>query len=241
MMKRMGEVKCKTVEGTINPACLQTTSATIAGNYIIINPATVGSINPALGTGEGQMVGAKIRTRSCTIRGAISMNKYNATTNTQMRPFYLKAWVCYAKNYPNLSPVLADWIGTSGYVFDEGTTDAGCTGNIIDMTRPINKRWLVLKGQRAWKIGNAVSGSGSGGTTPQYDGSNNDFSMTKLFKWNLTKHVDKTYTYESGATTWQNPANAIVFQVCAADGSTYAANQLPVFISYHLEYKYTDA
>lgn len=241
MIARTEEIKTVTVSSAIDAHVITSTTAGVTQNYIPICPNTGGILSPDQGTNEGQMVGNKIRTKRMVLRGTITANAYNATSNQQIQPVFVKAWVIYNKQYPQLEPQAADWAGAGGNVFDEGIDTNGCLGWLTDMTKEVNRRQFVCKAIRTWKIGPAVPPQVNGNTTPMYNYSNNDFKMSAMFKWDLTKHLDKVYTYNNVGDTWDNPRLCVMFQIVAADGTTLNTSQTPVRITYYGRYDYTDA
>lgn len=239
------ETKMQLWSWTINPLCLQSATATLQHNYIVLNPsnATYGSYTINRGTGSSEMIGNKIRLKSCFMNFVITLNAYNATTNPQMKPTYVRAYIFRYKKAPQNDPQVTNVCGTgaSANFFDVGTSDIGFVGTLEDLNNKMNTDAYTYLGSRTWKLGNAIPQATSNNATPLYTFANNDFKMSAFGRWNVARYMPKTMIREDGVGTWMDPYCVCMFQVIAADGSTYGSGVQPIKLNINLTLNYTDA
>lgn len=153
------------------------------------------------GTDNASRIGTKISVRSFVIKGSL-VNLSNAT-----RPFYIKAIVLKSKN--NL-----DYAATG--LFDDLYERGGVIGTqqplntLADIYTPIDKDNYTIYAMRVFKLGPSTST-----TNP-----NNDFSVSKMFSINLTKHFKKMEWRDDGTGGSSSPSNLyMIFVGCYADNT----------------------
>lgn len=244
MLSRDQETKIQTMDWVLNPLCLQNGTATLGGNYVVLNPsdATFGGYSINRGTGSGQMIGDKIRKKSAVLDFVITCLPFNASNNTQPRPSYIRAYIYKYKKAPQNDPQVTNICGSgiNANFFDMGTTDIGFTGTLEDLNQRMNTDAYTYLAHRTWKIGNAIPQAGTNNTQPIYTYANNDFKYSAFGKWNVTKYLPQIMNRDDDAK-WMNDYVVLLFQVICADGTTYGTTQIPFRVNLGLVLKYTDS
>lgn len=244
VLKTNEETKFQTWDWSLNPLCLQATTGTLLNNYIVMNPsnATGNTFTIGRGTGSGQMIGDKLRVKSATMDYVITMNPYNATTNAQPMPTYLRAYIYKYKKAPQNDPQVSNLCGTgvSANFFDIGTSDIGFLGNLADLNQRMNRDSYTYYASRTWKIGNLIAASGASPGSPVYSYSNNDFKLSVFGKWNVTKYLPKICTRDDGGV-WQDDYVVMLFQLVNYSGGVYTNVTAPIHIEAHLNFAYSDS
>lgn len=238
------ETKVQVMDWVLNPLCLQNTTATLGGNYVVLNPsnATLGAYTINRGTGSGQMIGDRIRLKSAVLDYVVTLHPFNATTNTQPRPAYLRAFIYKNKKAPQNDPQVTNICGNgvNANFFEIGTSDIGFVGTLTDLNQKINNDAYTYYAHRTWKLGNSVPQAGTNNTTPIYTYANNDFKMSVVGKWNVTRHLPKIMRRDDNGV-WQDDYIILLFQVMSADGVLLANSQQLINIQLSIDLKYTDA
>lgn len=146
---------------------LATTAPT---NYELVNGGFLSTINQ--GVSDGQRIGDKIHVKSFILSGVMQ------TLPGNLRPCYIRMVVFKSKlNTTSATQALA-MANTS--MFEFATGSVAPTNFLQDITRKINPQDWTYVAQRIFKLGQAST----------VNGNNNDFSMSKFFKVNLSKHVN---------------------------------------------------
>jgi len=135
------------------------------------------------GTSDGQRIGDKIHPRSFILTGFVSVIQ---TGMVFSRPCYLRMVVLKAKENQTLGSQQADLGSSKAFEFATGSVSP--TNTLVDITRKMNPQQWTYCTQRIFKLG---ASSNPGSTL-----ANNDFSLSKFFKINLTKHM-KSVIYDS--------------------------------------------
>lgn len=237
------ETKQQVMDWTLNPLCLQNTTSGLGGNYVVLNPsnATLGSYTINRGVGSGQMSGDKIRVKSAIMNYVIIFNNYNASSNTQLKPTYVRAFIYKYKKAPLNDPQVGNICGTgiNANFFELGTSDVGFIGNLEDLNQRMNRDAYTYYSHKTWKIGPMIAPSGAT-QTPVYTYSNNDFKYSVFGKWNVTKFLPKILTRDDDGV-WMDPYVVCMFQILSADGTTLGSTQQPIKVDLSLQLKYTDS
>lgn len=244
VLANQSETKVQVMDWTLNPLCLQNATATLGGNYVVLNPsnATLGSYTINRGTGSGQMVGDRIRLKSAVLEYVLTLTPFNATSNTQPRPVYLRAFIYKYKKSPQNDPQVTNICGNgvNANLFDIGTSDIGFVGTLTDLNQRLNTDAYTYYAHRTWKLGNSIPVAGVNNTTPLYTYANNDFKMSVVGKWNVTKYLPKIMERDDGGV-WQDDYIILMFQVLSADNALIASAQQLVRADISIDLKYTDA
>jgi hypothetical protein len=186
----------------------------------------------AQGTGFSGRIGSKVTVKRAVIRGHVNILPYNAITNPQPIPIYLKMWLvsCKTINTSALSstPIASDF-------FDVVNTAVSFQGNMLDMEFTLDGQTWTLYASRTFKLGAGyVSSVGPTSTGGYYDNS----SMSLPFSFNYGKHL-KTLDFNDASNTPTNRNMFLVFQTANADGSN-AAGYTNAEFHYNLRVDYVD-
>lgn len=241
------EVKMQTWDWTLTPLCLQITTGTLTNNYMILNPSSsVSGLGYSInrGTGSGNMIGDKIRVKSAVLRYIITLVPgYNATTNLLPgKPLYLRLYFYKWKRQPLNDPQVTNICGNgvNANFLEIGTSDIGFIGNLQDMNQHINKDQYTYCGHRTFKLGNSIPHNGPTGVgNPLYQFSNNDFKMSYLGKFSITKMMNKTLTRDDNGD-WQDPYLICLMQWVYADGSIATNVSAPLRCEFGIDLSFTD-
>lgn len=112
--------------------------------------------------------------------------------------------------------------------FQQGASTGGLTSSVFDTIATVNTDVWTLMARKTWKIG-----------AQQYTGgTNNDFSYSKTFRIDVTKHVAKTIVYNDTTVVPTSPCTYAIFEAVNANGTSN--NNNGVFVQTWLDYDYTD-
>lgn len=211
-----------------NQSCASWTSGT-AGASVGLLP------NMAQGTGENQRIGNQIRITSGIIRGQVNLLPYNATTNPNPAPVWVKMFL-YKQLYNDAASATAPVADGNNFFRGNGTV-LPFQSNVLDLDLPINDSLYRLCATKTFKIG-AASYSTSG---PVSSGGYFDNSpMCKKFSINWGKFCRKNIKFNDGTSYPQNESIYLIVQPVAADGST-TAPYIPCEWHYVSTLKFEDA
>jgi len=171
------------------------------------------------GVSDGQRIGNKISIRSWTIKGSI------VSTLPTNAPFYIKMIILKLRNPQNggLSPY--------SNLF-EATNPSQPINTLHDIYSPLNKDSYVFYAARVFKLGSSTNAANP----------NNDFSVSKMFSIDMTKHV-KQVIWDQGQAPTNLSDLSIIFLGCYADNTaiTFGPYTGPtVDIDYTSYVRYTD-
>jgi len=172
------------------------------------------------GTGEGQRIGNKIRPKSVTIKGFLNIDPFGAA----IQPVMIKMFI------GKLKQTTLTTQGSYAALYQNGNGQLPPQNNLFDCMRKINTDIFTIYHTRNFKIGQA----GAAGQT------NNDFSLSKMFSVNVTKHLN-SLIYNDATVNPTNKGLYVWFVCVAADGSTSITCQASLDLSYDMELQYTDA
>lgn len=184
VLGRQIETKMIQLDGTLNPVCLQSATASIASNNFCLTPVTgsftnTNGCNIGNGVGMDQRIGDEIRIKSIKFDYAIFPLPYNATTNSEVRPMVVTIYVVRPKNGEIRGPFLNNYVSSTSAIFYESNSNAGSgmVGNLTDIVRRIDKENYEVLAVRQHKVFySGVSGTGVP-STGVYGFNNNDFSF----------------------------------------------------------------
>lgn len=188
------------------------------------------------GTSNGQRVGDAIKVQKLLLQGFINFDpSHYGDTNYMKNPLYVKMVVLRRKD-SIIDPCNYGTTGISDLLLN-GPIATHPQNLPSDMWRKFNTDVYKIYATRLFKLGNAAP-SDSPNETGQW---NNDFSLSRKFSIDLSKHVDKVKFNESGGTP-TNCAFHVLFLVCFANGYTPSSGQKPcVEIHYDMNCTYKDA
>lgn len=190
------------------------------------------------GTGQGQRIGNKIKTKKLTVKGVLVPQPYDATTNNNPTPVQVKLFVMYNKTDPNEPPAPA----LNADFYQSGNTVKGFSNDLIDLYAPINTDKYRVLATKTFKLGVAVGSSASG--TPwnaaQAYYANNDFKLNCNFSFDLTKHFPKIVNFQDNSTEPSTRGLWLMVMYVSSSGGAYTSSQRVVHMQYVIDYKYTD-
>jgi len=186
---------------------------------------------PSQGTGQGDRIGNKIRTKRAILTGYLHPYGWNLTNNPVPKPMEVKMVILSNKSSPQAYPNVANY-------FQRGDTSSGPAGTLSDIVSVPNRDVNVIYREKTYKLGHA-SETGNGFDDTQARQANNDFKMNCKFRVDITKYLPKTYTFNDTAVGFQERNVFMRFIMANADGSTSAALGAAT-VWYQVDYKYTD-
>lgn len=192
----------------------------------LINLTT--GLQSAQGTGQGDRIGDEINIKSLVFRGFVTY-QLNPNQGSVNAPLFIKMVIGRLKSGYSQPTSFSN-------LFQAGSGVANPTNLPIDMIRNFNKDAWIIYHQRMFKIGFANLG-----VTGPAD-SNNDFSLCKMFKVSLAKHVHKL-KYSDAGTSPTNVGLYCWFLLCRADGNalTGGPNAPTPEVHYTLECAFKDS
>lgn len=227
---------------TITPACLQSTTATLANNYFACSPTTAGlpftKLSVPVGNTFNTRIGNRVSTKSLKLRYTICNSGYNVTTNTLPFPTIVRLFFYKAKAGGATSPPdLGDLCGVNANFFDAPAPNSGFAGNLTDMNQRMNNDAYTYLGHRTHKVGFADNTQQP--SVNHANGANNDYKMSIVSQIDLTRHYAKILKYDDLGDCY-TPLIWCVVQAVYGNGATYATTQLPIQMTCQLDFKYTD-
>lgn len=196
---------------------------------------TQNRIQISQGTGQGQRVGNRIRTKSSYIKGILFTQQQNATYNPTPKPY--EVLVMIYKIIGQGNTVDTSLTG----LYQNGNSVSGPLGSLQDLTFPINSDRYRVFYKRIFKIG-AADNTGTGASIGLQYFANNDYKRNQVFYIPLTKYMDKIIRYNDTSTTCQNDCLYMCMLPLACDGTVLTAGNgvLPVACTMTQVYNFTD-
>lgn len=229
-------------------------SADWDGSVVNLLPQVAGSSATCYtitqGDTQGQRVGNQILPVSLKLSGVIRCNpSFDTTTNYNPCPLRVTMWLVKLRKHLTDSIADLDNIVNNSF-FENGSTAIGMVGSNLDIIREVNKSQIDVVYKRTFKVGmgNYISGfavANANNANNQFN--NNDFSMSTMFKANLSKYLPKKLVFNDGTDT---PTSArkmwLMFTVARADsnipltsgGST--TGPIPAYIDINAQFEYKD-
>lgn len=167
----------------------------------------------AQGTGKSGRVGNEIRIKSGFIRGHVNIKPYNATSNPNPCPVYVKMWIISCKDIN--THVLSN-TNIANDFFDIVNSSTGPQASMIDMDFTVNKDAWTVYATKTVRLGSTYSFSPSPVSTGSYF---DNSPMSVPFSFNFGKNL-KTIKYDDNVTTPTNRNMFIIFQCVTAEGGT---------------------
>lgn len=213
------ETKIVTHAFSIQPACMQPSTTDITGNWQCVSPSgLVQGYGIDRGTANDQMIGNKVRTKRCSLRFNLQPMVYNADTNPSPQPMVIRAYLFRDKQSPTVSLQPSNFVGLNANFFEFGNDYTGFDGTLSDYTYKIQRDRYIYLGHKTWKLGRAIPANGAG--DPQYGQSNNDYKLTHVVNWDITKHLQKVFIQDD-TDKWTTPYTFVIFQVIGGSAVTY--------------------
>lgn len=185
------------------------------------------------GTGDNNRTGNEVKVVSGIVRGHVNIMPYNATTNPNGAPLYVRIMVLrHLGVNGQVTPV-------SNLAWDNIFRGNGSAlpfqANLLDMSLPINQEFWRLEAQKVVKLGVATS-TGTTVYASYYDNS----SMSAPFYFNWGKMMRKVIKYPDATNISSNSNLYLVFQPVMCDGQS-TGGQIPAEFHYVSTCKFEDA
>jgi hypothetical protein len=198
----------------------------------VISPAA-GALQISQGVGQGARVGNKLHIVKGRLRGQLTANPYNATSNLTPQPAIVRMVLFHNKDEPT------SVVPPGNTFFQAGGTNVAPSGNVGDAYAKINTDNWVVHYDHLFKIGYSNS-SGTGVNVASQSFTNNDFNFHAGFDIDITPMLEKNVTYND---TLDDPSSRnllLAFFVCPAGGNALATTQTLVSSYVAVEIEYTD-
>lgn len=241
VVRRSQEVKSNNYTLTMSAGTLQPTTPSLVGNLLVVSPtqSTYGW-TIAQGVQDNQRIGNQISIRKLIHRYVINLTGYNATTNTQPRPVYVRLYYFKSKWQQNQDLALGNVCGANANFFQNQATDYGFTGSLFDLTRKMQSENYTYLTHRTYKLGTAIQQNGGTTTTANYVATNNDFKLSVIAKVNLARFYKSKYTFND-ANQVMTPWCFCLVQVLDAGNTVLGTTQSLIQMNSTMECEYTDA
>lgn len=208
-------------------------------SLITASGTTFANINliPAIaqGTSSSQRIGNEINVTNGWVRICVNLLPYNAVSNPNNPPLYVKIWIIYPKQQQGSTlSGLNPTIGSSFFKLNGANT--GPQGNMLDICLPVNDNlWGVLQ-TKTRMIG--VTGTNATGPASTSSWMDNN-KMSAMFDFDITKHLGKL---QYNDTTSNDPTNKSLFAVMQAVNADGTAGGTYTMCEYHFSFcmQYTD-
>lgn len=194
-----------------------------------------GYMNIQQGSGQGDRAGNKIRTKKCVLDYVISPKQYDAVTNFNPQPFWVKMWIVTPKDDPTTLPTQASFAN----FIQNGDSSTFLSGAIQDVLTTVNTDMFRVHTYRNHKVGCAVDNQNGGQSVQQYF-ANNDFKFTVKGSIDVTKFIAKEFVFNDNAPYPNNSLAFVVMECVPCTGFTNST-QIPLNFVYSLRYEFTDA
>lgn len=187
---------------------------------------------PSSGSGDGDRIGAKINCKKSYIRGFVNLLPYDAVTNSNPLPIYIKMWL-FSIKYVNTNTLSSAGLVATDF-FKVTNSNTGFNGTMRDITIETNSDLLTVYKTKTFKLGSSAYTSGVGTVNSYQDNS----PMTAPFYFNLTKII-KTLKFNESTTYATNKNLFLAFQAVSA--SSPVPGVTPAEIHYNNYVSFEDA
>lgn len=187
------------------------------------------------GTGQGDRIGNKIRTKKLIMKFIFNPTAYNATTNITPQPIDIRVFWLYNKDSSETIPSQLDFTK----FFQLGDTTASPQAFLADMMLDVNKDLFHVYAERRYKLGNQIANAAGTSTGNEYF-SNNDYAYNVIDEIDLTKFAATTYQFNDSNNTPNTRGLFCVILAAAASGAILSSSQVPAYLFYTLQYQFTD-
>lgn len=229
-------------------------SADWSGSVMNLLPQTAGSAVTMYTISQGDTQGGRegnyISPVSLVLTGVIRANiQYDTNLNYNPCPLRVTMWVVSVPKH------LTDSVGelesiVDNTFFQNGSVAVGFTGTTVDLTRTPNREQIRVHKKRTFLVGagNYVSAFATGSAAnvnQQYN--NNDASLSRMFRINLSKSLPKRLSFNDGTDTPSNVRKMYIFfttsrvdgTVSATSGGSFTG-PIPAYVDMGCQLTYKD-
>jgi len=196
-LKKFDEVK--SIQSFIPQSTLTTYYNGNDGSAYTMLPITLSANSTNLAISQGAAANQRLGNLVEFVGGKIKLDfwaaGYDAVNNPYPMPVIVKIWIVARKDAAHLQPA-----SSLPSFFQNGSTTAGFTGYLDDMTKTVNTDLYRVFKSYTLKIGNA-STEGTGSSAGNQFFSNNEFKLNRRLTINYTKMLIKRGKYNDGTTT----------------------------------------
>jgi len=192
-------------------------------------------ITPQLsqGTQDAQRIGNKVKCVGGSVCGFVNLIPYNAVTNPQPPPVWVKIFLCSYKRQQTNSITNTD---ADSAFFRVNNANLAFQGNMLDMCLPVNDDSWMVHDTRSFKIG--ATAANTAGSSPISSGTWTDNSdMSQKFQFDL-KGILGSLSYNDATVVPTNKNLWLIFQTVNADGNTSSLNSCEYH--YVVDFKFVD-
>jgi len=185
------------------------------------------------GVAQSSRIGNQIRVKKLKMSGVIRPAIQNATLNATPTPCIIRLFWVTRKDNPNA--VVTDLSDFLQY----GSTSEAPSGNLVDLTRPVNRDEWTVHATRTFKLGYADN-AGTGATPGAQNFANNDFKSLIMFSVDLTKASNKIMRFDDTSVI---PTGKVIYcipLVYRCNNNVYDSDDVPAYMDYTLEMEYED-
>lgn len=249
-LSKVAEIK-KVNYNVNNFALTSVVSSSFDQTIKILNPnaSTGGLYNIAQGTGQGNRIGNKITTKKAILGGVIHINTEYSAQNYNMCPLYVAMYIFRVKNGIGATQVTNVETIVQTSFFQAGSSATGFSGTLRDLTMEVNSDQVNLLKKRVFKVGTSLvrsaTASGTGNVLNQ-DYSDGTVGIAKMFKVDITKLLNKTYTFQDTDNSPLTQSTYLMWVPFRVDGGLIqsstglATGTLPCYVDFSVDYHYTD-
>ena len=187
------------------------------------------------GTGDNQRIGNKLRCVRGVIKGQVNLLPYNAVTNPNTTPLWVKIWVV---RHLGIAGQLSSVGGLDWTTFFRGNGfNLPFQGTTLDMNLPVNNDYWKVEAVRSFRLG-ATSYSATGPVTSggYFDNSH----MSVPFSFSYGRYTKKQLKFNDSGTLPTNHNLYLVITVVNADG-TSGAGYYPAEYHFVNTFQFEDA
>lgn len=192
-------------------------------------------IATAQGVDEFGRIGNQNRVVKGTYKICFNLLPYDATSNPNVQPTWVKVWV--VKDLKNNGQLTTLDATAYANFFRGNGTGLPMQGTPLDTTLDVNKDYFRVLYSRMFKLGTASNLSGGYPSTANFA---DNSPVAKQLTINWAKWVKKQLKYNDSSTQCQNDNLYLVIQAVSADGSASNGKRL-IEIHYTNSMHYEDA
>lgn len=228
-------------------------ASAIDGSINPVSPGVNSDLTITSGNTRSSRVGNKITTKRLTFSAQISAYPYSAVNNPGPSPFLLDVYLFYDKENPQ--GINTSTIGTGLYqaptpaanadfFYNDGSTSntQGFSYTLQDHFKVVNDARYKVFWKKTYKIGYA-NYAGSGANAVAQNWANNDFKLSQMVNYGLTKHYNKVVKFRNSTDSLpQNHGLWLLFVPMKPDGGAWPqATTICGTMTFKNSYYYEDA
>lgn len=202
-----------------------------SNNVLRLTPGS-GGPNLLQGTSQGQRIGNQITVKKLMFNFCLNALPYNASQNPVPAAQLVRMVLFYERDFPNDVP------NPTTNFFQLGTSSSPIQGNNADMIAPVNTDLYVYLAEKTFKVGFESYPDPTTGVP--MTGTNNDFPLTVLCKWDVTKYVPKKMLFSDNSSEPTSRGLFVCIMLAQANGTLGQASVQPINMKYWTDLRYTD-